>query len=95
MKIDLKITLKIPNKIKDINTLEEFVFRERNRIGKMIFVEILKRIEQIGVISVNRYRVKFKERTYYLLDKTIGLNPLKASSYNLKRGSEKTRNSRF
>jgi hypothetical protein len=46
MQIELKIRLKIPNKIKDVNSIEEFVFRERNKIGKMIFIEILKRIEQ-------------------------------------------------
>ena len=38
MKIELKITLKIPNKLKDVNSIEEFVFRERNKIGKMIKV---------------------------------------------------------
>ena len=46
MEIGLKIRLKIPNKIRDVNTIEEFVFKERNKIGKMIFVEILKKIEQ-------------------------------------------------
>jgi hypothetical protein len=110
MQIELKIKLKIPNKIKDVNTLEEFVFRERNKIGKMIFVEILKRIEQkrlnslkkatklgnfscylytrLGVIRISRWRVKFKNKTYYLLDKAINLNPLKATNYILKRASE-------
>jgi hypothetical protein len=110
MQIELKIKLKIPNKIKDVNTLEEFVFRERNKIGKMIFVEILKRIEQkrlnslkkatklgnfscylytrLGVIRINRWRVKFKDKTYYLLDKAINLNPLKATNYILKRATE-------
>ena len=110
MQIELKITLKIPNKIKDVNTLEEFVFMERNKIGKMIFVEILKRIEQkrlnnlkratksgnfscylytrLGVIRISRWRVRFKEKTYYLLDKAINLNSLKATNYILKRASE-------
>jgi len=36
MKIELKITLKIPNKLRDINSIEEFVFRGRNKMGKMI-----------------------------------------------------------
>jgi hypothetical protein len=110
MQIELKIKLKIPNKIKGVNTLEEFVFKERNRIGKMLFIEILKRIEQkrlnnlrkatklgkfsfflytrLGVIPITRYRVKFKEKTYYLLDKAINLNPLKSTNYILKRASE-------
>jgi hypothetical protein len=110
MQIELRIKLKIPNKIRDVNTLEEFVFRERNRIGKMIFIEILKRIEQrrlnnlkratklgkfncylytrLGVIQISRYRVKFKDKIYYLLDKAININPLKATNYIPKRASE-------
>ncbi len=110
MQIELKIRLKIPNKIKDVNTLEEFVFRQRNKIGKMIFVKILKKIEEkrlnnlkkatklgefscylytrLGVIRIARWRIKFKEKTYYLLDKVINLNPLKATNYILKRASE-------
>jgi hypothetical protein len=76
----------------------------------MIFIEILKRIEQkrlnnlkkatksgnfscylytrLGIILISRWRVKFKEKTYYLLDKAINLNPLKATNYILKRASE-------
>lgn len=76
----------------------------------MIFVEILKKIEQkrlnnlkkttklgkfscylytrLGVIGIERWRVKSKDKTYYLLDKAIKLNPLKATNYILKRASE-------
>jgi len=36
MKIELKITLKIPNKLRDVNSIEGFVFKERNRVGKII-----------------------------------------------------------
>ncbi|RLB74183.1 MAG: hypothetical protein DRH15_15665 [Deltaproteobacteria bacterium] len=110
MKIELKITLKIPNKLRDVNSIEEFVFRERNKIGKMIFVKILKKIEEkrlnnlkkatklgefscylytrLGIIRIARWRIKFKEKTYYLLDKVINLNPLKATNYILKRAAE-------
>ncbi len=110
MQIELKIKLKIPNKLRDVNSIEEFVFRERNRIGKMIFVEILKKIEEkrlnklkkatklgnfscylytrLGIIRISRWRIKFKEKNYYLLDKVINLNPLKATHYILKRASE-------
>ena len=110
MKIELKIALKIPNKIRDVNSIEEFVFRERNKLGKMIFIEILRRIEEkrlnnlkkanklgkfscylytrLGIIQINRWRIKFKDKTYYLLDKAINLNSLKATNYILKRASE-------
>ena len=110
MKIELKITLKIPNKLRDVNSIEEFVFRERNKIGKMIFVKILKKIEEkrlnnlkkatklgefscylytrLGIIRIARWRIKFKEKTYYLLDKVINLNPLKATNYILKRAAK-------
>ncbi len=43
---------------------------------------------RLGIIRITRWRIKFKEKTYYLLDKTISLNPLKATNYILKRASE-------
>ncbi len=46
MQIELKVALKIPNKLRDVNSIEEFVFKERSKIGKMIFVKILKKIEE-------------------------------------------------
>lgn len=65
MKIELKITLKIPNKLRDVNSIEEFVFRERNKIGKMIFVKILKKIEEKRLNNLKK-ATKLGEFSCYL-----------------------------
>ncbi|MCD6583865.1 MAG: hypothetical protein J7K71_04185 [Candidatus Omnitrophica bacterium] len=65
MKLEIKITLKIPNKLRDANRIEEFIFRERNKIGKMIFVKILKKIEEKRLNNLKK-ATKLGEFSYYL-----------------------------
>ena len=47
---------------------------------------------RLGIIRITRWRIKFKEKTYYLLDKTISLNPLKVTNYILKRARKLLQN---